>query len=286
MRNQGNIMVRIITDSATDFPSNLALEYRVKIIPARIWFGQEQYIPGKNLTTVEFYEKLQSEKSFPRTIPASPKDFYEVFVESKEPTLVILISRQLSNFYECASLAKARFNLDHITIYDSGSISMGAGLMVYIAGHMARLGYSIKDIIAQLDKIKDKTAVYGAAYSLKYLVASGRIPAYKGYMGGILNKKPIIMVKNGVTTPLASVKGFDQAVKRLIEAIKQSYPAGSSVFVSVLNAGNEESAGIVTDNIYSNYQVVRMIDAKLGSAVGANLGPKSIGVAITPAVKF
>lgn len=279
-------MVRILADDACDFPETLAFELGIKFIHAKIWFGTDQYRPGVNLTSIEFYQKLESEEFMPRTIPGSPKDFYDVFVESREPTLVLLISAKLSDFYENASKAKNRFNLSHITLYDTNSVSMGSGLLVYVAGKMARLGYTVPEIVQTLNSIKGQVLVLAAANTLQYLAAGGRIPATTAAIGGLLRFKPILRIKDGESIPLGRTRGFEPAIETICENITLNIPKGSEIIACVMHSGNQDAAHTIFNFIEKHYDAKDLFETRLGSAVGAHLGPGAVGVAIIPNVEF
>ncbi len=57
--------VRIVTDSVSDLPSELAEELGIAVIPLNVRFGTEVYRDGIDLTAEQFYEKLKRCRTLP-----------------------------------------------------------------------------------------------------------------------------------------------------------------------------------------------------------------------------
>ena len=51
-------MVRIVTDSSSEISQEEAKRLNIEVLPLTIIFGNEQYRDGIDITSDEFYEKL------------------------------------------------------------------------------------------------------------------------------------------------------------------------------------------------------------------------------------
>jgi len=71
--------VKIVTDSMADLLSRVVEESGITVIPINIHFGTEVYRDGIDITTDEFYKKLDSSKNFPTTSAPSPGVFAEKY---------------------------------------------------------------------------------------------------------------------------------------------------------------------------------------------------------------
>ena len=88
----------IITDSTSDITQLNAKEKNIKVVPLRILFEDGEYHDGINISTEEFYTKLETSKILPQTSQPSPEDFVKIFEEAKtknEVVLVITLSSKL-----------------------------------------------------------------------------------------------------------------------------------------------------------------------------------------------
>jgi len=69
--------VKIVTDSMEGLPPRVVEELGITVIPINIHFGIEVYRDGIDITTEEFYKKLDSSTNFPTTSAPSPGIFAE-----------------------------------------------------------------------------------------------------------------------------------------------------------------------------------------------------------------
>ena len=63
-------MVRIVTDSTSDLPVQLAKELAITVVPLYVHFGSRTYRDGVDITTDDFYQRLeqQSQEIFLHTL--------------------------------------------------------------------------------------------------------------------------------------------------------------------------------------------------------------------------
>ncbi|MBE5809320.1 MAG: hypothetical protein E7318_00115 [Clostridiales bacterium] len=85
-----------------------------------------------------------------------------------------------------------------VTVVDTMSGSCGEMLLVEEAVRMRALGASVSQIVTPLEELKARQVVFGPADDLKCLVMGGRLNPLIGKVGGALNIKPTLMLKNGI----------------------------------------------------------------------------------------
>ena len=104
--------VRIFTDSACDLEFSELEALQVELLRIPVFFDEERYIEGENLTREEFYEKLAVSERLPKTAQITPVEFEEAFrpyVEAGEEIVVLPLAKELSGSYQSACIAKAQF---------------------------------------------------------------------------------------------------------------------------------------------------------------------------------
>ncbi len=74
-------MVKIVTDSTSDLPKEIAEQYGIHVIPLTIFFGEEAYKDGIEITPSNFVDKLKAAKDLPTTSQPSPGDFAKLYEE-------------------------------------------------------------------------------------------------------------------------------------------------------------------------------------------------------------
>ena len=123
-------MVKIVTDSVSDLPPQIAKDLGITVIPLNVHFGTETYRDGVDLTAEEFYHKLENSSILPKTSTPSSGLMAEVFDKLAEETheiLAVLLSRKFSATYDVALQAiKLMKGKCQVTVVDSTLAIMGA----------------------------------------------------------------------------------------------------------------------------------------------------------------
>ncbi len=71
--------VRVVTDSTSDLPTELAESLGITVVPLNIHFGFEVYKDGVDLSADAFYQRLTDGPVLPKTSQPSVGDFAEVY---------------------------------------------------------------------------------------------------------------------------------------------------------------------------------------------------------------
>ena len=66
--------VKIVTDTLSDIPDDIANELGITLIPLTVSFGLESFLDRVEITSEEFYERLVRESKLPTT-SAAPVTF-------------------------------------------------------------------------------------------------------------------------------------------------------------------------------------------------------------------
>jgi DegV family protein with EDD domain len=155
--------VKIVTDSTSDLPLQVAQELGITVVPLYVRFGADVYRDGVDLTTKEFYRKLVSSRKLPTTSAPSPGEVAEVYdkvAEGTDEILSIHLSSKFSALYEVALRAKEQMKKKcQVEVIDSLSGIMGEGLIVIAAAKEAQAGASLAQVIDTVGKTIPKSHV-------------------------------------------------------------------------------------------------------------------------------
>jgi len=271
--------VKIVTDSTCDLPRKVAEELGITVIPVNVHFGDEVYKDGVELSTDEFYRKLQTNSVLPKTSVPSPGIFREVYqmLASKSDAIVsIHVAAAMSATCEAARLGAAE--LKHpISIVDSQTASMACGLLAVIAARAAREGASLADIEVLLKDAIPRTITYGVFSTMEYLYKGGRIGRAQAFLGNILKISPVLAIRRGEILPIARVRTRPKAINRLCGIIEG---LGTLKEMSVMQTTNPDEAEALAQRLASVFPQERMLRATLGPAMGTYVGPDAVGVAL------
>ena len=138
--------VKIVTDSASDLPPELAERWGITVVPCYVMMDDVSYRDGVDIQADDFYVRLTSSHRLPTTAQPSMADFrsvYEELVGQGHSVLSVHISGKLSGTMNSAEQAKAALGDDaNIRIIDSQLASIPLGLNVITAARLAGEGKS------------------------------------------------------------------------------------------------------------------------------------------------
>lgn len=271
-------MVRIVTDSTSDLPRELAHEHGIRIVPAVVNFGLESFREGVDISTTEFFARLVASPTFPTTSQPSVGEFMEVYAQagpSGEPVLGIHLGSTFSGLFSTAQLA-AESMQRNVSVYDSGLLSMGLGLMAIEAAKAARKGATLEQLVHLLDSLKPRTRVIAVLDTLKYLRRGGRLTRISATLGRLLSIRPVIQVFDNRLEQLARTRHRQNSLHRLLEIAQTHAPFDHLV---VLHTAAAEVADWFATRLSRLNFGVKPAIIEAGSVIGTHAGPGAVGFA-------
>lgn len=270
--------VRIVTDSTCDIPAALEKELNIINIPVYLVFGNTSFRDNIDITTDQFYQKLLHEPIYPSTSQPTPKDFVDVFNKLSEETdgiLSIHISKKLSGTINSAEQAIKIVNTKNpIEIIDSQSVSMGLGVQVIAAARMAKQGKSMAEISAAVKNMVPKTEIFILFDTLEFLAKGGRIGKAKSLIGGLLNVKPMILIKDGELVPSGQVRNRIKGKEKLLEfANSRKKIKDMAIIYSTTPDEAKELANSIT-----SFPKESIIIQRVGPVLATHAGPGVLGI--------
>lgn len=272
---------RIIVDSTADLMPEF--KSRVHTVPLTVNFGDEEYIDGVTIDHKTFYEKLIESDVLPTTSQATPDAFIKEFEKAKEAgeaAVVITLASKFSGTYQSATIAADDY--ENIYVVDSGSATMGSGILVELAFKLLDEGKNAEEIAAILEEQKKKIIIVALVDTLEYLKKGGRISKAVAFAGGVLNIKPVLSVTDGEINMLGKARGSKMGNNLLVQEIDKaggidfSKPVllgYSGISDALLKKYIEDSRHIWEGNL----QEVRY--TTVGSVIGTHAGPGAVVVA-------
>jgi DegV family protein with EDD domain len=271
--------VKIVTDSTSDLPKEIAKELGITVIPLNVHFDLDTFKDGVDMQADQFYHRLLTNPTLPKTSAPSPgvfKDCYSKLAQETREVVSIHLSTKLSGTYEAALAGKQDIaETCHIEVIDSKSVTMGLGLLVITAAKAAREGANINDVIKIVQDSMKGIYIFGALDTLEFLQKGGRIGRAQAWLGSILSIKPIISIAEGEVIPLERVRTRAKAVARMYELLEERIPAKELAIVYSTDA-EEANKMVAHVKVVSPQQSVYL--SQFGPVLGTHVGPDSLGV--------
>lgn len=274
--------IRIITDSASDIPQGF--HPNVTVLPMTIRFGDTEYQDGVNMTQRQFYEKLIESDELPATSLIPPASFVAAFqdaVDNGEKVVAITISSNLSGTYQSATLSAAEYP-DDVFVIDSKSVAVGEHLLVLHALELAKEGLPAKEIAEVIEGEKDKIHLLAVLDTLEYLKKGGRISSTVAFVGGALNLKPVVAVKDGKVEMIGKARGSKNGNNYLVKEIESTAGIDFTKPVCLgftgLNDTLLQKYIADSEQLWAGHKESLKI-TPIGATIGTHVGPGAIAVA-------
>jgi len=272
--------VRIVTDSGSDIPPELAQQLGISIVPLTVSFGEEVYREGVDISAEEFYSKLVQSKELPKTSQPSVGSFidvYETLAQQDNDIISIHFSNKLSGTYNAALLAKEAVRKScHIEVVDSESVSMGLGLTVIAAAKAIYGGASFQETIDIVQRNIPRIHLVALLQTLEYLEKGGRLGKGKALLGSLLHVKPLIVVREGEVQPFGVARTTKGALQRLYDFVNALlHISGLSIMYTTVSKEVE----ILAKLLAPLFPLDRIIVTQVGSTLGTHTGPGTVAVA-------
>lgn len=284
-RGRGGVptrQVRVVTDSTSDLPPDVAEELGITVVPLHVLFGDESYRDGVDLMSEEFFRRLAESKALPTTSQPSVGEFrqvYERLADGTDKLLSIHLSARFSGTAGAARQAgQSIAGRCSIEVIDSETTSMSMGLAVIEAARLAQAGADLDACTAAARSVLRRQRLAVALDTLEFLRRGGRIGRAQAFLGGLLRLKPVLTIRNGEAFPLARKRTRRQALDEVVRVCLQD---GVEVErAAVMHATTPDDAGYLRDELHKRFPNVHVHMGRFGPVIGVHGGPGLAGMAV------
>ena len=274
--------IRIVTDSASDLPSPVAQANGIAMAPLYVNLDGGSFRDGVDIDADLFYSRLAGLAQLPTTSQPSVADFQEVYGELLEQghrVVSIHISSRLSG--TCNSATQAAESLGaqaQIEVVDSQLAGGALGLLALSAARWSGETSDHRQVAQRARQAIGRNHGFVLVDTLKYLQMGGRIGKAQAFLGGALQVKPILGIRDGAPYPLERPRTHRRAIARIVEFVRELRPIEQ---LHVSYTTDRAHAQAVRDQLADLVDPERVIESRFGPVLGAHLGPGAIGVAAT-----
>ncbi|MGD2057404.1 MAG: DegV family protein [Anaerolineales bacterium] len=270
----------IVTDSVSQIPEALRQELDIHVVPLPyIWDG-ESFL-DYDISPREFFARLRSSKSIPKTsgpTPGSFKDVYERLGADGKPILTITVGEVFSSTYSAAKLASEMVEDIDVRVVSSDSNSMGFGFQVLAAARAARAGASREEVLDLLKKTRERAGVVFAITNTKYLLTGGRISQFAHFFASTLELFPVMEICASPIQPLERVRTKRRVIPHLLQLLEERL-SERPWRIAVVHTDAEAWAWEMAKEARQRFQPDEIIISELTPVLGIHIGPDSLGLA-------
>jgi DegV family protein with EDD domain len=272
--------IGVVTDSTADLEPTVQERLGLSVVPLIVNWDNQTFRDKIDLGPTEFYRRLRTSKTLPKTGAPSLAAFETSFREQlkqHDSVVCINLASRLSGTYGVAQRAAESVDRERIRVIDSGSVSVGIAWLAEMAVTLGNQGLGLDEIVAQLEDARGRLRILALLETLTFLQRGGRIGRAAALAGTLLNVKPILSVREGEVAPVERVRTMNGALRRMVELVVGMGPIER---LGVVHADSAANAAEVERQLQAHYPDLTIDRGELGPVVGTHGGPGVIGVGV------
>ena len=277
--------IKVVTDSTSDLPADVAESLGIEVVPLNVHFGSDVYKDRVNLMPDTFYDKLINGDVLPTTSQPSVGEFIDVYERlgsDADGIVSVHISEKLSGTMNSARLASQQANADcPIEVVDTFQVSMGVGICAMEAAEVANSGGDMNQVILAARNAVTRSQCFFMLETLEFLQKGGRIGKAQALIGNLLKIRPMLILQEGEVHPLGRERTRRKGIAKLVDTVEELAPISG---LAVMYSTGPDEAQTLAQNV-SKFMIEgrepRML--QIGPVIGTYAGPDTLGIALISA---
>ena len=281
-------MLKLYTDTDTDFYPSLAEEYGYSLISMPYSIEAKTTYPYVDFDTFDahaFYDRLRG-GVLPTTSAISKEQymnyFIKDFIEGNE-ILYVHFSRAMTNTFDAMDQAiaelKAKYPKARFEEIDTKGITTISYAIVREVGDLVKAGKSLDEVLDWAKTEVDKFAMYFFADDLKFFRRSGRVSGLAATMGTLIGVRPLIhMSQEGKMVSVGTAKGRNNAMLYLLNKVGELGDDIASHRICIGHTDAPEIARQLGAMITEKYGPQNIVYVDVNPTAGSHCGPNGVGV--------
>ncbi|MCH1627361.1 DegV family protein [Ferdinandcohnia quinoae] len=269
-----------VTDSTAYLDEELRRNKDIYVIPITIFFDEEEFLDGVTIQPDEFFKRLKTTSTIPKTSQPSIGSFVDLYnqlAENYDRVISIHVASKLSGTYSSALQASEIVSIP-VTVIDSKILTYPLSALLKEGIIRYQTGDSIEEIEGHIKRLADCNETYVLIGSLEQLHRSGRMNTAQYYLGSMLQIKPIISIEDGTLSVKEKVRSEKKATERVLDYLKKSLKSNNIEEVFILYGLHDDKAMEWKKKIREFAEHVKINAYPLGTALGVHAGEETIGI--------
>lgn len=278
-------MVKIVTDSTSDIPADIAAHLDISVVPVIIEIDGTTQLDGVTLSRHQFYTNLEHYRAIPRTAAPSPVEFVTIYraarASGSDEIVSIHLNRKFSGLCTSVDVAAQEVRAEGLSVHviDSESVTMGLGWLVITAAKMAQQGAGGQAIVERILSLRRNMRIYALIDTLKYLRKGGRANALVAGIGDILHIKVLITVHDGNIEQIDRIRSRARGIARLQE-VAHSHHNVQHLSVLYTTTGADTDIANLQNQLSDLVPLDQQYKMQITPVIGSHVGPMALGVAM------
>ena len=170
---------------------------------------------------------------------------------------------------------REQLNSGQVVLVDSLGASLLQGLLVLKATELAELALPPREIVEELNRIREQSGVILTVDRFDRLLASGRVGRGKAWLASTLGLKPIMAVPTDgrATVPVGKALGRKRVLPAVMKALREAIPVGAGKLrFGVIHVARPEIVQEAASALRENYGDVEILSAPATPVLATHTG--------------
>jgi DegV family protein with EDD domain len=279
-------VIHIVTDAAGSITREDAAGLGVTLLASYIVVGTRS-LPETVLSPEELYRSMRAGV---RVTTAQASVFerhqsYQSVLGQHDRTLYLCVGSVYTGNYAAVTAWKREHDPDdRLTVVDTGLASGRLGIAVRATARVAQAVADAEAVIRFAREAARASEEYIFLDRLQYLAAGGRLSKTRGFIGDLLNVKPIITPTPAGAVKVGRARTRREQVEFALARLEQGMGRAAGGLILLEHSDNREwVVAEVLPAICGRHPAAEVIVSPLSLTSGAHMGPGTWGVAFLPA---
>ncbi len=280
--NEEKKNIVITTDSLADIPPELVEKYDIKILPHLVCTDQGIFMDGVEVESNGIIKYLEDENAFIKTTANSVsfvEEFFGKNLENANDVIHISITSSVDESgYDVAVEAAKAF--DNVTVFDSGHLSSGLGMMVLQAEKMQEKGATKDEIIDALTEMRSRVCTSFVTENLDYLARAKIVNKNLARITKALMMHPVLVLSKGkIRLKKVIIGSRERARKKYISyALRTAKRIDDrEAFITYVGVSVKE-LDFINVEVENRFHFKNIYYQKASPAISADCGPGTLSV--------
>lgn len=276
--------IALLVDSSCDVPKDVIEAHNIYVMPLKVVRDGVEFVDGIDITCNQVATEL-ADHDFKTSLPSGGEitnKLEQIKKDGYTKVIIVTISSGLSGTNNIANLVSSDFEGLEITVIDTLSIGMGAGLVAIQTAELIAQDLEYATIIERVEANKKNLNIYFCIATLEYLKKGGRIGKVSALLGGVLDLKPIITCnEEGVYTPIAKVRSRKQSLTKTVELAAKNALKYSKVNVALAYAEFDADVQAVKALMLEKIPNINIFyEGQISPVLLVHAGPGLVGIGL------
>jgi uncharacterized protein len=241
--------IALVIDSTCDIPKDYIEQNQLHVVPLNVFFGESQFLDRLTITQEKFFHLLEKSEVYPTSSQPAIKDITNTFSYLSthyESVIAIHISSVLSGTFSNSKKAAEKVQLEggkKIDVIDSKQTSAASGLIAMRIAEAIQNGMPHDEIVQKAGEWIPKSKLFVGAKSLTSFIKGGRVSPAKGFIGKMLNTKPIVSInEEGKALMIDKAFSYKGSLEKTMSHARKFIGDNKLWGYSIFHAQNPETA--------------------------------------------